>query len=155
MTYIDYGNDIIEPYSLGSYTSSDDEVYLTAGSSLSYVIVTLTPYNQNGTAGESIVCRGDAPAYFAEQSQPDSGVISDVRYGVINTHGGGVAGFTTAYVTGDAAAAHVRDSLGNMWHIKSVNTYYSYGIQWYELYDADDGDYYGWVDEYYIDFYGE
>ena len=30
---------------------------------------------------------------------------------------------------------------------------YNYGITWYELWDSDDGDYYGWVDENYIDFY--
>ncbi len=27
------------------------------------------------------------------------------------------------------------------------------GITWYELYDTDDGDYYGWVDGNYINFY--
>ena len=29
----------------------------------------------------------------------------------------------------------------------------SYGVTWYELWDTDDGDYYGWVDEEFIDFY--
>ena len=73
--------------------------------------------------------------------------------GNINTHGKKVASFTTDYVVNHGKSAYVRESLGNSWHINAVRYCYSYDVHWYELYDADDGDYYGWVDENYIDFY--
>ncbi|MDE5862446.1 MAG: hypothetical protein K2H28_09680 [Ruminococcus sp.] len=47
----------------------------------------------------------------------------------------------------------VRTSLGNTWHVTAKDVYYRYGLTWFELYDSDDGDYYGWVDSRYIDFY--
>ena len=39
------------------------------------------------------------------------------------------------------------------WHVTAVSSYTKNGITWYELYDTDDGDYYGWLDEDHIDFY--
>ncbi|MBR1592374.1 MAG: hypothetical protein IJ666_05110 [Ruminococcus sp.] len=71
--------------------------------------------------------------------------------GVIRTYGGTVSGYASSYVVDGGSAATVRSSLGN-WNIKAVNICYSMGVTWYELYDADDGDYYGWVDAGYIDF---
>lgn len=38
------------------------------------------------------------------------------------------------------------------WHVTAVRYCIVNGITWYELYDSDDGDYYGWVDEDHIDF---
>ena len=73
--------------------------------------------------------------------------------GQINCHGGTVAGFTTDYVVNSGACGIVRQSLGNTWHVTAKNSCYNYGITWYELWDSDDGDYYGWVDANYIDFY--
>ena len=72
--------------------------------------------------------------------------------GRINTHGGVVASFASSYVVYGGSAEKVRSSLGNDWNIKASNSCYSMGITWYELYDADDGDYYGWVDSGYINF---
>lgn len=46
----------------------------------------------------------------------------------------------------------LRDSLGNGWHIQAVRSCNSMSITWYEIYDADDGDYYGWIDGSFIDF---
>ena len=46
----------------------------------------------------------------------------------------------------------MRKKLGNGWHVNAVRCCYAKKIIWYELYDADDGDYYGWVDSDYIDF---
>lgn len=71
--------------------------------------------------------------------------------GVINTRGLGVTGFATSYVVDGGEAKEVRHRLGD-WHVKAVNWCYSKDILWYELYDAEDGDYYGWVDAEYIDF---
>ena len=72
-------------------------------------------------------------------------------FGVINTHGLGVAGFATSYVVDGGEVKEVRHRLGD-WHIKAINWCYSKDVLWYELYDAEDGDYYGWVDTEYIDF---
>lgn len=71
--------------------------------------------------------------------------------GVINTHGLGVAGFATSYVVGGGEVQEVRHRLGD-WHVKAVRYCTSKDILWYELYDSEDGDYYGWVDAEYIDF---
>lgn len=64
-----------------------------------------------------------------------------------------MAGFTTSYVAEGGAVGKVRSSLGDKWHVTAYNTCTSMGVTWYELYDSDDGDYYGWVDSGYIDFY--
>ena len=74
-------------------------------------------------------------------------------YGTINTHGGVVAGYNSSYVVYGGARSEVRKSLGNTWRIKAVGKCVTKGITWYELVDLDDGDYYGWVDASYIDFY--
>ena len=75
------------------------------------------------------------------------------RQGQLNCHGGVVSGYTTSYVCEGGAYSTVRDSLGDTWHVTAKNTCTAYGVQWYELWDSDDGDYYGWVDANYIDFY--
>lgn len=73
--------------------------------------------------------------------------------GRLNTQGLGVAGFATSYVVDGGEVSEIRHRLGDGWHVTAVNYCYSKDISWYELYDSDDGDYYGWVDENYIDFY--
>ena len=62
-------------------------------------------------------------------------------------------GFTTDYVVNGGSVGIVRSDLGDTWHVTAKNSCISYGIVWYELWDSDDGDYYGWVDSNYIDFY--
>ena len=89
-------------------------------------------------------------SFYAEDSAAE--VTSCYITGEIN--GKGVAGFTTAYVVNHGSKTTVRDELGNHWHVTARNTCYSMGLYWYELYDTDDGDYYGWVDGSYIKFYG-
>ena len=74
-------------------------------------------------------------------------------YGVGEIKGKGVAGFESSYVLNHGAKRTVRDELGNRWHVTTTLYCYSMGITWYELYDTDDGDYYGWVDGNYINFY--
>ena len=72
--------------------------------------------------------------------------------GVIRTNGEIVPGFTTSYVCDGGTKSMVRTSLGDGWHIESKKYCYSMNTTWYELYDAWDGDYYGWVAESYIAF---
>ncbi len=79
--------------------------------------------------------------------------LETTMYGQINCHGGIVAGYDTSYVCDGGAVSTVRNSLGDTWHISTWRGCYNYGIVWYECYDSDDGDYYGWVDSSYIDFY--
>lgn len=69
--------------------------------------------------------------------------------------GADVAGFTTSYVCQNGSVSYVRRTLGDRWHVTAVRTCESKGLTWYELYDTDDGEYYGWVDANYITFYDD
>ncbi len=75
------------------------------------------------------------------------------RYGEIYCHGDIVPGYSTKYIFTGGDVSMERSSLGDTWHITAKNTYYAYGKTWYEVWDTDDGDYYGWVDEGHIKFY--
>lgn len=86
---------------------------------------------------------------------PDSEQVSVYECnetGVIRTKGETVPGFTTSYICEGGAKSMVRTSLGDGWHIQSNRCCYAKNTTWYELYDAWDGDYYGWVAESYIAF---
>ncbi len=114
--------------------------------------VSVTPYDDAGNAGDTVTC---AIPTDAEGTISTGGFSRDAgnRRGQINCHGGVVAGYTTDYIVNGGACGMVRQSLGDTWHITAKNSCYNYGTTWYELWDSDDGDYYGWVDENYIDFY--
>ena len=134
-----------------SYTSgSSSPIFLTSGSSFTSVTAYVTPYSADGVAGETVSCTGYASGTI--QSGGTSYPVDNMK-GQINCHGGTVAGFTTDYVVNGGAVGKVRNSLGDTWHITAKNKCDNYGITWYELWDSDDGDYYGWVDSSYIDFY--
>ena len=75
------------------------------------------------------------------------------RKGEISCHGDIVPGYSTSYIVNGGAVAKERNSLGDTWHVTAKNACQSYGKSWYELWDSDDGDYYGWVDEEHIYFY--
>lgn len=112
----------------------------------------VTPYSDSGVPGDVITC--DIPSEVS--GTISTGSISypvNNKKGQINCHGGTVAGFTTDYVVNGGTAQKVRDSLGDTWHVTAKNACDNYGTTWYELWDSDDGDYYGWVDSNYIDFY--
>lgn len=112
----------------------------------------VTPYSGLGVAGDVIIC--DIPKEISGTIQ--TGGMSypvDNMKGQINCHGATVAGFTTDYVVNGGTAQKVRNSLGDTWHVTAKNKCDNYGVTWYELWDSDDGDYYGWVDSSYIDFY--
>lgn len=112
----------------------------------------VTPYSDLGVAGDVITC--DIPKEISGtiQSGGMSYPVDDMK-GQINCHGGTVAGFTTDYVVNGRAVGKVRNSLGDTWHVTAKNKCDNYGVTWYELWDSDDGDYYGWVDSSYINFY--
>ena len=69
------------------------------------------------------------------------------------TSGNKVDGLTRSYLIDGGAASYERHDLTHGWHITAVNQYYDGSTYWYELYDSDDGDYYGWVASYNISFY--
>ena len=58
-----------------------------------------------------------------------------------------------AYVANNAPLELERDDLQDGWHVTSAGYVESRGVRWYYLNDTDGGDYYGWVDEKYIDWY--
>ena len=115
-------------------------------------VVYVTPYSDLGVAGDVITCDIPTDASGTIQTGGMSYPVDDMK-GQINCHNGTVAGFTTDYVVNGGAAQKVRNSLGNAWHVTAKNKCDNYGVTWYELWDSDDGDYYGWVDSSYIDFY--
>ena len=82
----------------------------------------------------------------------DGEVVECYRQGCINTYGKKVSGYKKSYVVDGGEIDTVRKKLGNGWHVTSYRYCYSRNVLWYELYDTDDGDYYGWVDSSYIDF---
>ena len=73
------------------------------------------------------------------------------KNGKINCHDVEVAGFTTNYIALGESVSLIRKSLGDGWHITAKNMCINYGVTWYELWDSQDGDYYGWVDANYVD----
>ena len=80
-------------------------------------------------------------------------VVSCNKKGTINASNGEVAGFASSYVVDGGPSKLIRKTLDHGWHVTAVNYCYSKGILWYELYDTDDNDYYGWVDASFISFY--
>lgn len=128
---------------------SESEIRITAGSSIIYVKAVITPYNANGVAGETITVD-----YTVAQSQPSVKVYSCDALGQINAPSGGpINGYATSYIVDRGAVAYTRTDLMDNWHVTAVRYCVVNGITWYELYDTDDGDYYGWLDGDHIDFY--
>ncbi|MGN0632138.1 MAG: hypothetical protein ACI4JN_12510 [Ruminococcus sp.] len=66
--------------------------------------------------------------------------------------GNGVYGYTTGYVLYDGSKT-TEHKVQDTWHITAYRTAYSHGVTWYECWDTDDGDYYGWIDGNYLSFY--
>ncbi len=74
-------------------------------------------------------------------------------YGEIDTGGAtGIYGYTSNYVLW-GGAQEVQHEVKDGWHIVASSYYYSRGVGWYECWDSDDGDYYGWIDGSYLYFY--
>lgn len=116
-------------------------------------LIKIIPYSDDDIEGEPILC--DIPSSATQSINASAEFVEDAgnMLGEINCHGGVVAGFTTDYVVNGGAVGKVRASLGDGWHIVAKRYCTNYDIMWYELWDSQDGDYYGWVDANYIDFY--
>ena len=83
-----------------------------------------------------------------------SGVTECLKKGTINSKGAKyVYSYTSEYVCKGGNKTEERLDLEHGWHITAKNTCTAYDIVWYELWDTDDGDYYGWVDSDFISFY--
>lgn len=129
--------------------TSESEIRITAGSSIIYVKAVITPYNANGATGETITVD-----YTVAQSQSSVKVYSCDALGQINAPSGGpINGYATSYIVDRGTVAYTRTDLMDNWHVTAVRYCVVNGITWYELYDTDDGDYYGWLDGDHIDFY--
>ena len=144
------GNEPGNYYNSDHGTSSESRMRITAGSDTLYVYAIVTPVSASGEKGETVKTTGtNYHPIDSISTSPESCFL----WGEINTHGGVVAGFASSYVVEGGASSHVRDSLGNGWHVDAKRKCISHGVVWFELYDSDDGEYYGWVDATYIDFY--
>lgn len=148
--YYEYSDDA--DYEEYSYAEASEGILVYGGTDGLYPSLVIIPYRDSGAVGDMITCEIPENGSSNNSSGRSSSSISPMK-GQINCHGGTVAGFTTSYVVDGGACSTVRNSLGNTWHVTAKNVYYNYGITWYELWDTDDGDYYGWVDANYIDFY--
>lgn len=78
--------------------------------------------------------------------------LNQTIYGQINCKGLSISGYTSSYICENGNLSTVRSSLGDKWHIKSERCCYNYNTLWYECYDSQDEDYYGWIDSKYLDF---
>lgn len=78
--------------------------------------------------------------------------LDPVLYGEISSGGREIEGYTTSYVC-DNEEKSVQWICEDTWHITAHRVVYSHGVQWYECWDTDDGDYYGWIDGNFLVFY--
>lgn len=147
----EYGPDNSTPYS-NSGSSSAEEIRITAFSGgIIKVVVNVTPYNSNGVAGDMVSATYTPDFMGANQA---TSITSCNKFGTIySPDGSKVYGRTRSYLIDGGSASYERQDLTNGWHISAVNEYYDGSTYWYELYDADDGDYYGWVASSNISFY--
>ncbi len=136
-----------------SGTSYDRSYLYEDGSTVSNFVFYVTPYNSDGVAGSRVSMKynGEHMIYVPQQS---ASVSSCTRYGTIYSPSGSkVDGLTRSYLIDGGAATYERHDLTHGWHVTAVSEYYDGSTYWYELYDSDDGDYYGWVASYNISFY--
>lgn len=116
-------------------------------------------YADFGPALQGYDLANTAPLGGSDNSQSATAAAGSSAYaindklGAMDCHKGVVSSYTTDYVCNGGEKDMVRQSLGDGWHVTAKYKCESYGVTWYELWDTDDGDYYGWVDEEFIDFY--
>lgn len=61
-------------------------------------------------------------------------------------------GYSSSYIV-DYGPKEYQWFIEGDWHITAKNKIISHGDLWYECWDSDDGDYYGWIPDHRIDFY--
>ena len=108
-------------------------------------------YTENGTSYYGYASR----QYVRNlQAEAKMGIVPIEQYGTIYSPSGAkVDGYARSYIIDGGPESYIRHDLTHGWHIKAVNKYSTNTVEWYELYDADDGDYYGWVSNQSISFY--
>jgi hypothetical protein len=150
-TCYEYGAGSSSPYTKsGNSSSSSIEVSAFSGG-VNKVVVEVTPYNSDGVPGDT-VSSTFVPSFASGGNNKT--VTSCKKYGTINSPSGSkVDGLTRSYLIDGGGASYERHDLTHGWHITAVNEYFDGSTYWYELYDSDDGDYYGWVASYNISFY--
>ena len=138
-----------------SETRDSSQIDIETGSSVSWIRVCVTPYNSNGEPGDTVSVKYTGPWIILDPpANNTSTVTSCTKYGTIYSPSGSkVDGRARSYLIDGGAEAYERHDLTNGWHVTAVNQYYDGSSYWYELYDSDDGDYYGWVSEFNISFY--
>ena len=151
-SYKKYEYDPGGSYSTNEGTSSAGKLEITAFSGgVSKVVVDVTPYNSDGIAGDTV-----SATYVPGSggSSNNKTVTSCTKYGTIYSPSGNkVDGLTRSYLIDGGSATYERHDLKHGWHVTAVNQYFDGSSYWYELYDSDDGDYYGWVAAGNISFY--
>jgi Tfp pilus assembly protein PilX len=137
-----------------SGTSYDNSYLYNDGSTVSNFVFYVTPYNSDGVAGSKVSLNYSGPLCLLE-TKAASSTVPCTKYGQIYAPGGGpINGYSTSYIVNGGGYSCTRVDLMDQWHVTAVNSFSaSDGTTYYELYDTDDGDYYGWVPSYNISFY--
>lgn len=113
--------------------------------------VEITPYDSENKAGEKIKCVFPSAVKNTIKDKVDSKPIEPLN-GLIDCPQGQLQGFDRSYVLDGGDVKTVRDKIDHNRRITAKNEAFNYDVHWYELWDSDNGDYYGWVDEKFINF---
>lgn len=136
--------------------TSDSEVWLGRASGQFELKIYVTPYNSSGVAGETVIYTDEDEVIYTAENEEEhkkAEVYSCNSLGTINTGGSAyINGYATSYIVDGGSSSCVRTDLRNGWHVTAVRYCFAYDTTWYELYDSDDGDYYGWVNSFNINF---
>ena len=137
-----------------SGTSYENSYLYTDGSDISNIVFYAIPYNTDGVAGKTVSLEYSGPN-VKRPANSKPALTSCTKYGQINAPGGGpINGYTTSYIVKGGSYSCERVDLMDKWHVTAVSCYITAtGTVYYELYDTDDNDYYGWVEDYHINFY--
>ncbi len=65
---------------------------------------------------------------------------------------GGLYGYESSYIL-EYGPEKTQWPIEGAWHITAKRKCYSHGRCWYECWDTDDNDYYGWINSFNINFY--
>ena len=81
-----------------------------------------------------------------EMEEPAVGIVSGYNEYTDNTYG-----YTSSYIL-EGGPKKTQWHIEGNWNIVAKRKCYSHGTFWFECWDADDGDYYGWIKSYDLDF---
>ncbi|MBQ5989253.1 MAG: substrate-binding domain-containing protein [Oscillospiraceae bacterium] len=81
-----------------------------------------------------------------EMEEPAAGIVSGYNEYTDNTYG-----YASSYIL-EGGPKKTQWHIEGNWNIVAKKKCFSHGTFWYECWDADDGDYYGWIKSYDLDF---